>query len=114
MESSGFIFYNSDDEKQKNILSNYKNKFGFGKETGDLNYLVKAENPNIIIEVKNNTFKSTLFGNYNIPNIISAISIGIFLGVPIEKVNILFLFGKKEKPALPPIDKLLLNLSLSA
>lgn len=86
-ESSGFIFYNSDDEKQKNILSNYKNKFGFGKEASGLNYLVKAENPNIIIEVNNNTFKSTLFGNYNIPNVISAISIGLFLGVPIEKVK---------------------------
>ena len=87
MQSSGFIFYNSDDEKQKHILSNYKNKFGFGKEASDLNYLVKAENPNIIIEVNNNIFKSTLFGNYNIPNVISAISIGIFLGVPIEKVK---------------------------
>ena len=87
MKSSGFIFYNSDDEKQKHILSNYNHKFGFGKETGDLNYLVKAENPSIAIEVNNNIFKSTLFGNYNITNVISAISIGIFLGVPIEKVK---------------------------
>ncbi len=87
MKSSGFIFYNSDDEKQKHILSNYKNKFGFGKEAGDLNYLVKAENPNIVIELNNNIFKSTLFGNYNITNVTSAISIGIFLGVPIEKVK---------------------------
>ena len=87
MESSGFIFYNSDDEKQKHILSNYKKKFGFGKEAAELNYLVKAENPNIVVEVNNNTFKSTLFGNYNIPNVISAISIGIFLGVPIEKIK---------------------------
>ena len=86
-ESFGFVFYNSDDEKQKYILSNYNKKFGFGKEAGDLNYLVKAENPNIVVEVNNNTFKSTLFGNYNIPNVISAISIGIFLGVPIEKVK---------------------------
>ena len=86
-ESFGFVFYNSDDEKQKHILSNYNKKFGFGKEAGDLNYLVKAENPNIVVEVNNNTFKSTLFGNYNIPNVISAISIGIFLGVPIEKVK---------------------------
>tara|TARA_B100001175_G_scaffold81468_1_gene68172 strand:- start:1063 stop:2337 length:1275 start_codon:yes stop_codon:yes gene_type:complete len=85
---SGFIFYNSDDEKQKNILSNYKNKFGFGKELSDLNYLVKTESPNIIVEINNNIFKSTLFGNYNIPNIISAISIGIFFGVPLEKVKI--------------------------
>ncbi len=85
---SGFIFYNSDDEKQKSILSNYKNKFGFGKELSDLNYLVKTESPNIIVEINNNIFKSTLFGNYNIPNIISAISIGIFFGVPLEKVKI--------------------------
>lgn len=87
MKNSGFIFYNSDDEKQKHILSNYKNKFGFGKHTGDLNYLVKTENPNIIVEVNNNIFGSTLFGSYNVPNIISAISIGLFLGVPIEKVK---------------------------
>lgn len=87
IESSGFIFYNSDDEKQKHILSNYKNKFGFGKKESDLNYLVKAETPNLLIEVNNNIFKSTLFGNYNITNIISAISIGIFLGVPIEKIK---------------------------
>ena len=87
IENSGFIFYNSDDEKQKNILSNYKNKFGFGKKAADLNYLVKTESPNIIVEINDNIFKSTLFGSYNIPNIISAISIGIFLGVPIEKVK---------------------------
>tara|TARA_B100000900_G_scaffold272297_1_gene232559 strand:- start:1246 stop:2154 length:909 start_codon:yes stop_codon:yes gene_type:complete len=87
IENSGFIFYNSDDNKQKNILTNYKNKFGFGKKAADLNYLVKTESPNIIVEVNDNIFKSTLFGNYNIPNIISAISIGIFLGVPVEKVK---------------------------
>ena len=87
IQNSGFIFYNSDDEKQKHILSNYKNKFGFGKKAADLNYFVKTESPNIVVEVNNNTFKSTLFGNYNIPNVISAISIGIFLGVPIEKIK---------------------------
>ena len=38
-------------------------------------------------KINDNIFKSTLFGNYNIPNIISAISIGIFLGVPVEKVK---------------------------
>ena len=64
--------------KNKTYFVQLQKKFGFGKEASDLNYLVKAENPNIIIEVNNNIFKSTLFGNYNIPNVISAISLVYF------------------------------------
>ena len=87
IKSSGIIFYNSDDEKQKNLLKNYKKKFSFGKKSSDLNYFVKTEKPNIIVLADNTIFKSSLFGNYNIPNIVSAISIGSFLGVPLEKIK---------------------------
>tara|TARA_B100000401_G_C52800884_1_gene718513 strand:+ start:253 stop:1536 length:1284 start_codon:yes stop_codon:yes gene_type:complete len=86
-KSSGFIFYNSDDNKQKKNISNYKNKFSFGKESSDLNYSVKIDNSGIIIEVDNIIIKSSLFGNYNITNIVSAISIGYYFGIPIEKIR---------------------------
>ena len=86
-KNSGFIFYNLDDEKQKNLLSDYNDKFSFGKKSADLNYNIKSENPTIIIEVNNTIIESTLFGNYNIHNIISAISIGLFLEIPIEKIK---------------------------
>jgi len=86
-KNSGFIFYNLDDEKQKHLLSDYNGKFSFGKKSADLNYNVKSENPTIIIEVNNTKIESTLFGNYNIHNIISAISIGLFLEIPIEKIK---------------------------
>ena len=86
-KNSGFIFYNLDDEKQKHLLSDYNGKFSFGKKSADLNYNVKSENPTIIIEVNNTIIESTLFGNYNIHNIISAISIGLFLEIPIEKIK---------------------------
>ena len=79
----GFIFYNSDDEKQKYLLSDYKNKFGFGIKSSDLNYTIKSENPTIILEVNNNIIESTLFGNYNIQNIISAVTVGMYLKIPI-------------------------------
>ena len=82
----GFIFYNSDDEKQKYLLSDYKNKFGFGIKSSDLNYTIKSENPTIILEVNNNIIESTLFGNYNIQNIISAVTVGMYLEIPIEKI----------------------------
>ena len=84
---NGFIFYNSDDEKQKHLLSDYKNKFGFGIKSSDLNYTIKSENPTIILEVNNNIIESTLFGNYNIKNIISAVTVGIYLEIPIEKIS---------------------------
>lgn len=84
---NGFIFYNSDDEKQKHLLSDYKNKFGFGIKSSDLNYTIKSENPTIILEVNNNIIESTLFGNYNIQNIISAVTVGMYLKIPIEKIS---------------------------
>lgn len=84
---NGFIFYNSDDEKQKYLLSDYKNKFGFGIKSSDLNYTIKSENPTITLEVNNNIIESTLFGNYNIQNIISAVTIGMYLEIPIEKIS---------------------------
>ena len=33
------------------------------------------------------TFESTLFGSYNIQNIISAVSIGSYFGISIEKIK---------------------------
>ena len=83
---NGLIFYNSDDEKQKHLLSDYKNKFGFGIKSSDLNYTIKSENPTIILEVNKNIIESTLFGNYNIQNIISAVTVGMYLEIPIKKI----------------------------
>ena len=85
--NSGFIFYNSDDEKQKIILSKYTNKYGFRQIESDLSYRVISENPNIILNIKNMTIESTLFGSYNIQNIISAVSIGSYFGISIEKIK---------------------------
>ena len=87
ISNSGFIFYNSDDEKQKTILSKYKNKFGFGEKEADITYSVISEVPNIILNVKNINIESTLFGSYNIQNIISAVSIGSYFGISIEKIK---------------------------
>ena len=88
ISSSGFIFYNSDDEKQNNILSEYTNKFGFSQRESDFNYTVISDNPNIILNVKNTVIESTLFGSYNIQNIVSAVSIGYYFGISIEKIKV--------------------------
>ena len=88
ISSSGFIFYNSDDEKQNNILSEYTNKFGFSQRESDFNYTVISDDPNIILNLKNTVIESTLFGSYNIQNIVSAVSIGYYFGISIEKIKV--------------------------
>jgi len=87
ISSSGFVFYNSDDEKQNKILSKYTNKFGFSQKEADFKYKVISDNPNIILNAKNTTIESTLFGSHNIENIVSAISIGYYFGIGIEKIK---------------------------
>ena len=87
INKSGYIFYNCDDNKQTEILIDYKNKFGFGKRNGEVNYSVINDTPNIVLNVNNTHIESTLFGNYNIENIISAVSIGIYFGVSIGKIK---------------------------
>jgi len=86
-KNSGLVFFNTDDEKQKRILSNFKNKFGFGKRGSDLNYSVKTSNPNIEINVNGDIIQSRLFGDYNVQNIISAVSIGYYFGVDFKKIK---------------------------
>lgn len=87
IKNSGLVFFNTDDEKQKRILSNFKNKFGFGKRGSDLNYSVKMSHPNIEINVNGDIIQSRLFGNYNVQNIISAVSIGRYFGVDFKTIK---------------------------
>tara|TARA_S200000501_G_C20858230_1_gene758595 strand:- start:1441 stop:2724 length:1284 start_codon:yes stop_codon:yes gene_type:complete len=85
--SSGLIFFNSDDSTQKTILCDYHNKFGFGQKDADLKYSVISEDPIIKLKVKNTNIESSLFGNYNVQNIISAVSIGTYFGVDMQKIK---------------------------
>tara|TARA_Y100000766_G_C18887743_1_gene596767 strand:+ start:82 stop:1365 length:1284 start_codon:yes stop_codon:yes gene_type:complete len=86
-ESSGYIFCNSDDQKQKKILEDYDNKFTFGQKDADLIYTTISDEPNIVIDVNGTTIESTLFGNYNVQNIISAVTIGKYFGVKMQNIQ---------------------------
>ena len=83
----GVIFYNSDDQTQKTLLLDYKNKFGFGKINSDVIYKVNSINPNITISSEGFNFQSHLFGNYNVENILAAITIGLYFEVDKSKIR---------------------------
>ena len=86
-ENSGYIFCNSDDQKQKEILADYDNKFTFGQKDADLIYTTITDEPNIVVDVNGATIESTLFGNYNVQNIISAVTIGKYFGVKMQNIQ---------------------------
>ena len=86
-ENSGYIFCNSDDQKQKEILGDYDNKFTFGQMDADLIYTTITDEPNIVVDVNGATIESTLFGNYNVQNIISAVTIGKYFGVKMQNIQ---------------------------
>ena len=86
-ENSGYIFCNSDDQKQKEILEDYDNKFTFGQKDADLIYTTITDEPNIVVDVNGATIESTLFGNYNVQNIISAVTIGKYFGVKMQNIQ---------------------------
>ena len=86
-ENSGYIFCNSDDQKQKEILGDYDNKFTFGQKDADLIYTTITDEPNIVVDVNGATIESTLFGNYNVQNIISAVTIGKYFGVKMQNIQ---------------------------
>ena len=86
-ENSGYIFCNSDDQKQKEILGDYDHKFTFGQKNADLIYTTISDEPNIVVDVNGATIESTLFGNYNVQNIISAVTIGKYFGVKMQNIQ---------------------------
>ena len=86
-ENSGYIFCNSDDQKQKEILGDYDNKFTFGQKDADLIYTTITDEQNIVVDVNGATIESTLFGNYNVQNIISAVTIGKYFGVKMQNIQ---------------------------
>ena len=86
-ENSGYIFCNSDDQKQKEILGDYYNKSTFGQKDADLIYTTITDEPNIVVDVNGATIESTLFGNYNVQNIISAVTIGKYFGVKMQNIQ---------------------------
>ncbi len=86
-ENSGYIFCNSDDQKQKEILGDYDNKFTFGQKDANLIYTIISDEPNIVVNVNGATIESTLFGNYNVQNIISAVTIGKYFGVKMQNIQ---------------------------
>ena len=85
--NNGLIFYNHDDAIQNKHLANHSKKYSYGKNEGDIKYLTKSYIEQIVLDIKKKEINSSLFGKYNIENVMAAISIGYYFGINLESIG---------------------------
>ena len=81
------IFYNYDDAIQNKLLANYPNKYSFGENEGNIKYSTNSYVEKIILDVKKKKINSSLFGKYNIENVMAAISIGYYFDIDLKSIS---------------------------
>ena len=82
------IFVNFDDAIQVEKTKNAKtHTFGFNKSDAAVNISEIKANPFVSITYQNEVIASNLIGLYNATNIMAALSIGTYFGVPLPKIK---------------------------
>ena len=85
--NEGTIFFNLDDNKQKKLLENYDKKFSFGLNSKFCEYKLSSVNESIIINTENDNISSSLYGKYNVDNIMAAVCIGKYFKISINSIS---------------------------
>ena len=85
--NNGTIFFNLDDNKQKNLLENYNRKFSFGLNSKFCEYKLYSVNESIIINTENENISSSLYGKYNVDNIMAAVCMGKYFKISINSIS---------------------------
>lgn len=82
------IFYNGDDDIQREKLATYSNTFGFSQQNPEL-YKIKnlGANPFVALESNGTKIHSSLIGNYNFTNCCAAVLIGHYFKIPLSDIK---------------------------
>jgi UDP-N-acetylmuramoyl-tripeptide--D-alanyl-D-alanine ligase len=89
--NDGTAFINTDYDYLKEVTAGIKNIITYGTENADYTGKIKSDNSYLEVEITSGagigTIKTQLAGNYNLPNVLSAVSIGKTFGVEEEKIK---------------------------
>lgn len=89
-ESNGTIFMNVDYDYLHEMSRGIKNRFTYGtKEASIIGHLIQSE-PFLKVEINTpftETINTQLVGDYNLPNVLAAVAVGVFFGVPQAKIK---------------------------
>ena len=90
-KTGGTIFINTDYDYLKEMSAAVENKITYGSSNAAYTGIVKEDNHFLEIAITNgaaiDNIKTQLAGNYNLPNIMSAVCIGKTFGVPDEDIK---------------------------
>lgn len=85
-DNQGIAFVNADDALQlEKSINNHC--FTFGAKNANCNVVLVSANPNLVVKYDEVNIESNLVGAYNFRNIRSAIGIGHYFKVPIDKIK---------------------------
>lgn len=91
LKTNGTVFLNSDYDYLQNMSTEIENKISYGSV--DAEYVGRAKEGKHLLEVEIikganiNVIKTHLAGNYNLPNVMSAVCIGKYFGVTDDKIK---------------------------
>lgn len=88
--NDGTAFVNADDEKVLQLSESLIKKVLYGKNTGRYEAEMVSGDPFLTINIKGEhsfSISSHLVGNYNLSNILAAVTIGSFFNVPTDKIK---------------------------
>ena len=86
-DNNGTIFFNHDDKTQDLKVKEYKNKYSFGLNRGNIKYKINKYKKEIKLECNGENYNSSLYGVHNCQNIMAAIAIGKYFNVTKELIK---------------------------
>jgi UDP-N-acetylmuramoyl-tripeptide--D-alanyl-D-alanine ligase len=96
-KNNGYVFYNPDNKILVELVSDYRLKnhsipYGTGLESFKIDITPKSPFLCLNIKPKNNgsviSIESSLVGNYNYENILAAITVGLYMGIPVDQIKL--------------------------
>ncbi|MGI8599572.1 MAG: UDP-N-acetylmuramoyl-tripeptide--D-alanyl-D-alanine ligase [Chitinophagaceae bacterium] len=89
-EHDGTAFIMKDYLYLEDMSRSIKEVFTYGTTRGDIVGFVKEIDPLLVVDFKkgfSGTIESKLVGDYNLPNILAAVAVGVYFNVPDEKIR---------------------------
>jgi UDP-N-acetylmuramoyl-tripeptide--D-alanyl-D-alanine ligase len=89
-ENKGTAFIMNDYDYLKDMSNGINTIFTYGTSEADVVGIVKEKDPLLSVEFKkgfNEIIDTRLVGDYNLPNVLAAVAIGIYFKVPEEKIR---------------------------
>ncbi len=90
-EHDGTAFIMNDYEYLREMSAGIKNVFSYGTNNAAITGRILNNNEFLHVEINagtnNFTIKSNLVGEYNLPNILAAVCVGVYFKIPVEKIK---------------------------